>query len=634
MPRLPVPGQDSGIWGNLLNEFLSVDHNADGTIKASGTIASKADDASVVHLSGAETIAGAKTFSTSPVVPAPTTATHAATKDYVDTAITGATAPDATTTTKGIVQLAGDLAGTATSPTVPGLSGKANDSSVVHLSGTETITGTKTFSASPIVPTPTNGTHATTKAYVDSAITGAATPDATTSTKGIVQLAGDLAGTAASPTVPGLSGKVDKSTLTTKGDLYAATAASTVTRLGIGTDTQILTADSTQASGMKWATPTVDFQGNGFIGFGDSISSVTGGAGYGASWTLMAPALSDQRLNYLANAGISGNNTTQMLARITTDVLAYGPQVCTVLGGTNDLAQSVTFTTYKSNITSIVTQLRDARILPVLCTIPPRGNTTYLANTIKWNNWLRTYARQQSLPLIDFFTLLVDPATGMFLSGYDSGDALHPSQAAHIEMAKLVNSKLVPYVPPYSPPRAVSNTGDTDNLISNPFMLTGSPTPTGYVAAGTGGMTGVTEQLVTDGDFLGNAWEWNFTNPSNAAGFRQITQTLTGGTWSVGDTLLFVMKSKVVSKSGVTPGSSVGVRMSASFFSSATPTVVFAPGSATVHPAGLYWFKYVVPASTTSVAINGGMFSIPTTGQLTARVGEFAVFNLTTLTLT
>lgn len=34
--------------------------------------------------------------------------------------------PDATTTTKGVVQLAGDLGGTATAPTVPGLAGKAN----------------------------------------------------------------------------------------------------------------------------------------------------------------------------------------------------------------------------------------------------------------------------------------------------------------------------------------------------------------------------------------------------------------------------------------------------------------------------------------------------------------------------
>ena len=31
--RLPVPGQDNGNWGDILNEFLEVAHNTDGTVK-------------------------------------------------------------------------------------------------------------------------------------------------------------------------------------------------------------------------------------------------------------------------------------------------------------------------------------------------------------------------------------------------------------------------------------------------------------------------------------------------------------------------------------------------------------------------------------------------------------------------
>jgi len=33
MPRLPVPGSDDGTWGDVLNEFLAVEHNSDGTQK-------------------------------------------------------------------------------------------------------------------------------------------------------------------------------------------------------------------------------------------------------------------------------------------------------------------------------------------------------------------------------------------------------------------------------------------------------------------------------------------------------------------------------------------------------------------------------------------------------------------------
>lgn len=35
MPRLPIPGSDGGQWGNILNEYLNVSHNTDGTIKPS-----------------------------------------------------------------------------------------------------------------------------------------------------------------------------------------------------------------------------------------------------------------------------------------------------------------------------------------------------------------------------------------------------------------------------------------------------------------------------------------------------------------------------------------------------------------------------------------------------------------------
>ena len=69
MSRLPNVGSDDGTWGGILNDYLSVSLDADGTLK-SGAIA------------------------------------------------------DASPTNKGKVQLAGDLAGTASAPTVPGLAGK------------------------------------------------------------------------------------------------------------------------------------------------------------------------------------------------------------------------------------------------------------------------------------------------------------------------------------------------------------------------------------------------------------------------------------------------------------------------------------------------------------------------------
>ena len=45
MPRLPQPGKDAGQWGDILNDFLAVSHNADGSLRAD--ISGKADTSSL-----------------------------------------------------------------------------------------------------------------------------------------------------------------------------------------------------------------------------------------------------------------------------------------------------------------------------------------------------------------------------------------------------------------------------------------------------------------------------------------------------------------------------------------------------------------------------------------------------------
>jgi len=77
-------------------------------------LATKADDTSVVHLNGAETISGNKTFASAPTVPAPASAGQIANKAYVDQAITNVGAGSYLTTAGGTVSgpitLPGDTA--------------------------------------------------------------------------------------------------------------------------------------------------------------------------------------------------------------------------------------------------------------------------------------------------------------------------------------------------------------------------------------------------------------------------------------------------------------------------------------------------------------------------------------------
>jgi len=50
--------------------------------------------------------------------------------------------------------------------------------------------------------------------------------------------------------------------LTAKGDIYAATAAATPARVPVGTNGQVLTADSTNANGVAWATAAAGWSPN------------------------------------------------------------------------------------------------------------------------------------------------------------------------------------------------------------------------------------------------------------------------------------------------------------------------------------------------------------------------------------
>jgi hypothetical protein len=43
-----------------------------------------------------------------------------------------------------------------------------------------------------------------------------------------------------------------------KGDLIVGTAADAASKLAVGANTYILTADSAEATGLKWAAPAVD----------------------------------------------------------------------------------------------------------------------------------------------------------------------------------------------------------------------------------------------------------------------------------------------------------------------------------------------------------------------------------------
>lgn len=390
--------------------------------------------------------------------------------------------------------------------------------------------------------------------------------------------------------------------------------------------------------------------GSGFLAFGDSISTAeemsAGGAGYGAAWPQMACALSDQRLNFRGNAGVTGETSTQIRARISS-ALAFSPSVVTILAGTNNITASGSdlapaFATFKDDIRAICAALRAAGVRVVLCTIPPRSGAMYtstrLATTMKWNSWLREYARNGAefpadrggFELVDFFALLADPTNGQYKSGYDSGDGLHPSQVAHLAMAQLVASKVSTYS--YAPIKATIDAGDPYNLLAHPLLAAGSPTPTSWITSGSASADW-TEGLVTDSDFRGSAWQVAFTSAASASNFREFKSFAVSTGFAVGDKILVSFRTKVTASTGVIPSTTAGLR-GRLLFTGGTPTT-FTPvgGLSVVSPSALHWFRSTVPAGTTSLQMSFLNGTIPIGANFTALVGEVGMFNLTAMGL-
>ena len=81
------------------------------------------------------------------------------------------------------------------------------------------------------------------------------------------------------------AGAVMESDVDAKGDIFVATADNTVTRLAVGTNGHVLTADSAEASGVKWAASAAGYTDSQAIAAveGESTLALTGDVGIGGT---------------------------------------------------------------------------------------------------------------------------------------------------------------------------------------------------------------------------------------------------------------------------------------------------------------------------------------------------------------
>ena len=135
-------------------------------------------------------------------------------------------------------------------------------------------------------------------------------------------------------------GLIQDSLVDAKGDIIAATAADTVARLAVGTNTYVLTADSTEATGLIWAAPTT----GDITGITTAANSSLSGGATSGNVTLIADVnnttvATATTADYVLIADTDDSNATKRA--LISDITSAAPQgTVTSVTGTAPIVSS------------------------------------------------------------------------------------------------------------------------------------------------------------------------------------------------------------------------------------------------------------------------------------------------------
>ena len=147
------------------------------------------------------------------------------------------------------------------------------------------------------------------------------------------------------------------------------------------------------------------------------------------------------------NAGVSGDTSGGMLARLVSEVFPLAPDAVLLMGGDNDIMISGSPLSARENLMSMVNLCASRGIQPVVgIPMPMRvapGNPwldfldmeTAAAESAAQIQWLRRFTDAFCLRRVDFCAALAQGGTSLLLP-----DGMHPTAAGHRLMAEAVKS--------------------------------------------------------------------------------------------------------------------------------------------------------------------------------------------------
>lgn len=175
-----------------------------------------------------------------------------------------------------------------------------------------------------------------------------------------------------------------------------------------------------------------------FVALGDSLTAWPSDG----PWPSRLDAV-DGNLRLVNNAGVPGDTTADMLARLNSDVFAYKPEVLFILGGTNDLGHNISTSTTIANLKAIIVAAMARGIRITLLTVPPDSYTNMAPEIDALNAAITRLGNTYRLMVIDVHTPLSQPS-GTYWPKYTS-DGLHFSELGAQVVANTIYNRIHRY---------------------------------------------------------------------------------------------------------------------------------------------------------------------------------------------
>jgi lysophospholipase L1-like esterase len=145
----------------------------------------------------------------------------------------------------------------------------------------------------------------------------------------------------------------------------------------------------------------------------------------------------------IVNQGVAGDTSDQIRARFD-DAVNLAPRYIIIMAGVNDIHQGGQPRDVGKNLLWMYQQAQGKSIMPVAVTVPPYNSASPFEQKAiqELNEWIKKAAERMRIPIVDFNTLVRDPANPDRLS--DSLDGFHPDVSGYRKMGLAAIEALDP----------------------------------------------------------------------------------------------------------------------------------------------------------------------------------------------